>query len=94
MEYHIEHDFSGYILGKIPLLNALNYNLIVGLQGFATKDQKPYKEFSLGIDNIVIELSASEVPIMDGSSFDFVEAIRSVGTQDQNAQRKFIKITF
>ena len=52
MEYHLEHNFTGFILGKIPLINKLNYNLIVGLHGFATKDQKPYKEFSLGIDNI------------------------------------------
>ena len=52
IEYHLEHNFNGFILGKIPLINKLNYNLIVGLHGFATKDQKPYKEFSLGIDNI------------------------------------------
>ena len=31
-----------------------------------------------GIDNAIVELDASEVPIMDGSSFDFVNAIRSV----------------
>ena len=34
-----------------------------------------------GIDNIVVEVDAPEIPIMDGSAFDFVEAIRSVGTQ-------------
>ena len=45
-----------------------------------------------GIDNILVELDAPEVPIMDGSSFDFVEAIRSVGTEEQNGQRKFIKV--
>lgn len=52
MEYHLEHDFKGYILGKIPLINKLNYNLIVGVHGFSAKDQKPYQEFSLGINNI------------------------------------------
>ena len=45
-----------------------------------------------GIDNVLIEINASEVPIMDGSSFDFVEAIRSVGTQNQNCLKKFIKV--
>ena len=45
-----------------------------------------------GIDNALIEINASEVPIMDGSAFDFVEAIRSVGTQDQNCLKKFIKV--
>ena len=36
-----------------------------------------------GIDNIMVEVDAPEIPIMDGSAFDFVEAIRSVGTQEQ-----------
>ena len=34
-----------------------------------------------GIDNVLVEIDAPEVPIMDGSAFDFVESIRSVGTE-------------
>ena len=45
-----------------------------------------------GIDNVLVEIDASEIPIMDGSSLDFVEAIRTVGTLDQNSPRKFIKV--
>ena len=45
-----------------------------------------------GIDNVLVEIDASEVPIMDGSAFDFVEAIRSVGIQEQNYSKKFIKV--
>ena len=45
-----------------------------------------------GIDNIVVEVDTPEIPIMDGSAFDFVEAIRSVGTQKQNSLRKYIKV--
>ncbi len=45
-----------------------------------------------GIDNLLIEIDAPEVPIMDGSAFDFVEEIRSVGIEDQNSPRKFIKV--
>ena len=45
-----------------------------------------------GIDNVLVEIDASEVPIMDGSAFDFVEAIRSVGIQEQNYPKKFIKV--
>ena len=44
-----------------------------------------------GIDNIIVEIDSPEVPIMDGSAFDFVTAIRSYGTQEQNYSRKFIK---
>ncbi len=52
LEFHAEHDFGGYILGKIPLLNKLNFNLILGAHALATPDNKPYQEYSLGIDNI------------------------------------------
>ena len=45
-----------------------------------------------GIDNVLVELNAPEVPIMDGSAFDFVEAIRSYGTLEQKYEKKFIKV--
>ena len=44
------------------------------------------------IDNILVEIDAPEVPIMDGSAFDFVEGIRSFGTQEQKYSKKFIKV--
>ena len=45
-----------------------------------------------GIDNVMVEVDAPEIPIMDGSSVDFVEAIRSVGVEDQTEPKKFIKV--
>jgi len=45
-----------------------------------------------GIDNALVEIDASEIPIMDGSAIDFVDAIRSAGTEEQNEPRKFIKV--
>lgn len=39
------------------------------------------------VDNVIIELNASELPIMDGSSKYFVEAIEKVGLVEQNAER-------
>ena len=45
-----------------------------------------------GIDNVLVEINASAVPIMDGSAFDFVMAIKSYGTQEQNCSKKFIKV--
>ena len=45
-----------------------------------------------GIDNILVEVNAPEIPIMDGSAFDFVEAIRSVGLKKQDQEKKFIKV--
>ncbi|MCB1520956.1 MAG: UDP-3-O-acyl-N-acetylglucosamine deacetylase [Hyphomicrobiaceae bacterium] len=46
----------------------------------------------LGIDNCFIEIDSKEVPIMDGSSIAFVEAIDEVGIRELAAPRKFIKI--
>ena len=46
----------------------------------------------LGIDNIIVELSAAEVPIMDGSAGPCVFLIQSAGIEEQNAPKKFIKI--
>ncbi|MFT7072002.1 DUF5686 and carboxypeptidase regulatory-like domain-containing protein [Patiriisocius sp. Uisw_017] len=51
-EAHAEHDFRGWILGKIPGINQLNFNLVVGAHVLATQDRKPYSEFSVGIDNL------------------------------------------
>ena len=48
--------------------------------------------FGEGIDNALVEIDSSEVPILDGSANEFVEAIRSVGVKEQNDKRKFIKV--
>jgi len=46
----------------------------------------------LGIDNAVIELSAEEVPIMDGSAAPFIFLIQSAGIAEQDAPKQFIRI--
>ncbi|MCK5873136.1 MAG: UDP-3-O-acyl-N-acetylglucosamine deacetylase [Alcanivoracaceae bacterium] len=46
----------------------------------------------LGIDNAYVELSAPEVPIMDGSAGPFVFLLQSAGIQEQDALKKFIRI--
>lgn len=46
----------------------------------------------LGIDNAYVELTADEVPIMDGSAGPFVFLIQSAGIQEQNAPKRFIRV--
>lgn len=46
----------------------------------------------LGIDNAYIDVSAPEVPIMDGSAGPFVFLIQSAGVEEQNAAKRFIRI--
>jgi UDP-3-O-[3-hydroxymyristoyl] N-acetylglucosamine deacetylase len=45
-----------------------------------------------GIDNCFIELDSIEIPIMDGSSEDFVELIQRAGVQEQNALRRVFRV--
>ncbi len=47
----------------------------------------------LGIDNAVIEIDNSEVPIMDGSADPFLRALRKTGTRAQASYRRILKIT-
>ena len=46
----------------------------------------------LGIDNAYIDLTSSEVPIMDGSASPFVFLIQSAGIEEQKAAKRFIRI--
>ncbi|MBP7645542.1 MAG: UDP-3-O-acyl-N-acetylglucosamine deacetylase [Comamonas sp.] len=46
----------------------------------------------LGIDNLYIDITAEEVPILDGSSSSFVFLLQSAGIELQNAPKKFIRI--
>ena len=46
----------------------------------------------LGIDNLNVDLSAPEVPIMDGSAGPFVFLLQSAGIEEQNAAKRFIRI--
>ncbi len=48
--------------------------------------------WGLGVDNLVVELNAEEVPIMDGSAAPFVALINSVGLVEQSAPKEFIRI--
>jgi UDP-3-O-[3-hydroxymyristoyl] N-acetylglucosamine deacetylase len=46
----------------------------------------------LGIDNLVVDLSAPEVPIMDGSAGPFIFLLQSAGIEEQNAAKRFVRV--
>jgi len=46
----------------------------------------------LGVDNAFVDLTADEVPIMDGSAGPFIFLIQSAGIEEQSTARKFIRI--
>src|SRR3954464_4657016 len=47
----------------------------------------------LGIDNLYVDITAEEVPILDGSSASFVFLLQSAGIELQNAPKKFVRVT-
>lgn len=46
----------------------------------------------LGVDNAIIELDRPEIPILDGSSVEWIEALDQVGLVEQAAPRRFIRV--
>ncbi|TPI36331.1 UDP-3-O-acyl-N-acetylglucosamine deacetylase, partial [Mesorhizobium sp. B2-9-1] len=48
--------------------------------------------FGLGIDNLIIEIDGSEVPILDGSAMAFVEAIDQAGIETLAVRRRYIRV--
>lgn len=46
----------------------------------------------LGIDNLYVDVTAEEIPIMDGSAASFVFLLQQAGLEEQNAAKKFIRV--
>lgn len=82
-----------------PVINALAENVVSHELGNVLAENGAdirYTEHALAalyaceIDNCLIDVNASEFPILDGSSILFVSKIKSVGTQIQDAPRKYV----
>jgi len=70
----------------------LSTTLVKGNVRVATVEHLLSAMAGLGIDNAYVDLSASEVPIMDGSAGPFVFLIQSAGIEEQNSPKRFIRI--
>ena len=51
-ELHTEHNDKGYVMNKIPLLNLLKSNLVLGYHLLSIPNRNPYSEYSIGLDNL------------------------------------------
>ena len=63
-----------------------------GLVSISTVEHLLAAFAGLGIDNAYVDVSAPELPIMDGSAAPFVFLLQSAGIQEQDAAKKFIRI--
>lgn len=70
----------------------LSTTLVKGAVRIATVEHLLSALAGLGIDNVIIDLSAEEVPIMDGSAGPFVFLIQSAGIEEQVAPKRYLRI--
>lgn len=70
----------------------LSTTLVKGDVRIATIEHLLSAIAGLGIDNAYVDLSAPEVPIMDGSAGPFVFLLQSAGIEEQSAAKRFIRI--
>ena len=70
----------------------LSTTLVNGAARVSTVEHLLSAMAGLGIDNAYVDLSAPEVPIMDGSAGPFVFLLQSAGIEEQNAAKRFIRI--
>ena len=71
---------------------SLSTTLVQGDVRVATVEHLLSAMAGLGIDNAYVELSAAEVPIMDGSAGPFVFLLQSAGIEEQAAAKRFLRI--
>ena len=70
----------------------LGTNLVFNSMKVATVEHLMAALWGCGIDNLIVEIDADELPIMDGSSNHFVFMIESAGIYNQKAGRRFIEV--
>ncbi|HJX71098.1 MAG TPA: bifunctional UDP-3-O-[3-hydroxymyristoyl] N-acetylglucosamine deacetylase/3-hydroxyacyl-ACP dehydratase [Bacteroidales bacterium] len=103
---HPAADNHGYVFKRSdlegnPTIRAVAENVVLTERG-TTLEEKNVRVstiehlmatlYAMGIDNVLLELNGPEVPIMDGSAVEFVKAIKSVGTVEQESERKYFQI--
>ena len=70
----------------------LHTTLVCGDTRISTIEHLMSALAGLGIDNLIVDVSAQEIPIMDGSAGPFVFLLQSAGIVEQEAAKKFIRI--
>lgn len=89
-------EFDGTEIGaNVSAIGATDLSTLLGdLSGahVATVEHLMAALLGLGIDNVMIEIDGSEVPILDGSAEKFVDAIDQAGIEPQAVKRRYIRV--
>lgn len=106
IKFHPAPDNHGYKIKRVdlegePILDALAENvgatqrgtvLVKGDIQVSTIEHAMAALYAMGVDNCLIEVNAPEFPILDGSSIQYVQEIKRVGIQIQDADRDYFVV--
>ena len=99
-------DNHGYAIQRVdlegmPVIEAVAENIVATNRGtvigkgevtVSTIEHAMAALYAAGIDNVLIQVNAPELPILDGSAAEYARAIEEVGIQEQNADKEFLII--
>ena len=90
-------DIKGNNIIKANYQNVSSTNLCTVLKNennstISTVEHLVAAFYITGIDNVLVEVDNVEIPIMDGSSKDFMEIINNAGIKEQSKKRKYVKV--
>jgi len=97
----------GYVFQRMDLEGQptipADCDLVIGTQRGTTLELKGARVYTTEhvlsalygckVDNALIQINGSEIPIMDGSAKPFVDALEKIGYTEQNAERKYLTLT-
>jgi UDP-3-O-[3-hydroxymyristoyl] N-acetylglucosamine deacetylase len=87
-------DLGVEIPARVGEVSSIQYATVLG-RGQATVDTVEHllaALASVGIDNVVVELTQNEVPIMDGSAAPFLYLVHEAGVKRLSARRRYLKV--
>ncbi|WP_337266978.1 UDP-3-O-acyl-N-acetylglucosamine deacetylase [Oryzifoliimicrobium ureilyticus] len=76
-------------VGNTDLCTVLGFN---PARSVATVEHVMAAVYAMGLDNVIIEVTGAEMPIMDGSSAPFIDAIEQVGLVSLGVKRRYIRV--
>jgi UDP-3-O-[3-hydroxymyristoyl] N-acetylglucosamine deacetylase len=97
---------TGIVFRRVDLLPIVDFPASAGIVGdtrmasvlvkdgarVSTVEHLMSAAAGMGIDNMVVDISAEEIPIMDGSASSFVFLLQQAGVHEQSAAKKFIRV--
>lgn len=88
----VEFKITPDIVGETMLCTTIVRELPQGRFKIATIEHLMSALAGVGIDNVIIDITSDEVPIMDGSASHFIFLLQSAGVEMQDAPKQFIRI--